>query len=81
MDVPFVGYIGASPIHGLPTINGEFLSITTRLFHRISSGRIKEIEGDIYDRWEYTDRSFSQEDVQLLSPRVPNQIIGIAQTL
>ncbi|AXF55222.1 fumarylacetoacetate hydrolase family protein [Salicibibacter kimchii] len=38
---------------------------------------IKEIEGDIFDRWTYTDRTFKEGDVQLLAPLVPNQIIGI----
>ncbi|QDI90363.1 DUF2437 domain-containing protein [Salicibibacter halophilus] len=38
---------------------------------------IKEIEGDIFDRWMYTDRTFQEDDVQLLAPLVPNQIIGI----
>ncbi len=38
---------------------------------------IKEIEGDIFGNWSYTGRTYSQNDVELLAPIEPNQIIGI----
>ena len=38
---------------------------------------ISEIEGDIFGEWEYTGRKFSHNDVKLLAPLQPNQIIGI----
>ncbi len=38
---------------------------------------IKEIEGDIFGKWEYSDKVFSMDEVKLLAPLEPNQIIGI----
>jgi len=38
---------------------------------------IKVIEGDIFGNWTYTGRVYSINEVKLLSPIMPNQIIGI----
>lgn len=43
----------------------------------IENNVIKEISGDIYEQWEYTNADFSLNEVKLLSPLEPNQIIGI----
>ena len=38
---------------------------------------IREIKGDIFTEWEYTGQNFAVDEVKLLAPFVPNQIIGI----
>ncbi|MFC0272739.1 fumarylacetoacetate hydrolase family protein [Metabacillus herbersteinensis] len=38
---------------------------------------IREIKGNLFGDWEYTDHSFSLNEVKLLAPLEPNQIIGI----
>lgn len=38
---------------------------------------IRKIEGNIYKDWTYTGEEFSINDVKLLAPLEPNQIIGI----
>lgn len=38
---------------------------------------IRKIEGNIYSDWAYTGEVFSINDVKLLAPLEPNQIIGI----
>lgn len=38
---------------------------------------IQEIEGDIFEAWEYTGEVYSIETVKLLAPLKPNQVIGI----
>lgn len=43
----------------------------------INDEAIKEIKGDIFGDWEYTGQVFSNSEVKLLAPLVPNQIIGI----
>ncbi|MEH6994224.1 fumarylacetoacetate hydrolase family protein [Neobacillus drentensis] len=43
----------------------------------ITDDSIKEIKGDIFGEWQYTDDTFSAADVTLLAPLKPNQIIGI----
>lgn len=43
----------------------------------IENGEIKEISGDIFNKWEETGTYYDQSDVKLISPIVPNQIIGI----
>lgn len=43
----------------------------------IHDSEIKEIQGDLFGEWTYTGQTFSQSDVKLLAPFVPNQIIGI----
>ena len=40
-------------------------------------GEIKGIQGDIFGEWAYTGQSFQKNEVQLLAPLEPNQIIGI----
>lgn len=43
----------------------------------VSEDVLKEIAGDIFGEWEYTGKNFSKQEVKLLAPLVPNQIIGI----
>jgi 2-keto-4-pentenoate hydratase/2-oxohepta-3-ene-1,7-dioic acid hydratase in catechol pathway len=43
----------------------------------ISDGNIKEIKGDIFGDWYYTEKVFSVNKVQFLAPIEPNQVIGI----
>lgn len=43
----------------------------------VTNGTIQEISGDIFGDWDYTGKVFDAEEVSLLSPLVPNQIIGI----
>jgi 2-keto-4-pentenoate hydratase/2-oxohepta-3-ene-1,7-dioic acid hydratase in catechol pathway len=38
---------------------------------------IKEIAGDIFTEWEHTGETFSINEVKLLAPLQPNQVIGI----
>jgi 2-keto-4-pentenoate hydratase/2-oxohepta-3-ene-1,7-dioic acid hydratase in catechol pathway len=38
---------------------------------------IKAIKGDMFGEWEYSGQLFSVDEVKLLAPLVPNQIIGI----
>lgn len=38
---------------------------------------IQEINGDIFGQWDYTGGSYSLDQVQLLAPLKPNQVIGI----
>ncbi|WP_026699654.1 fumarylacetoacetate hydrolase family protein [Salibacterium aidingense] len=51
---------------------------SSEVLQGVAAGNVlKEIEGNIFDHWNYTGRSFSQEEVKLLAPLEPNQIIGI----
>ncbi|MBM7570083.1 fumarylacetoacetate hydrolase family protein [Aquibacillus albus] len=43
----------------------------------LKQGVIKEIQGDIFSNWEYTGEVFGADEVKLLAPIEPNQIIGI----
>lgn len=43
----------------------------------ITENIIMEITGDIFGDWEFTGKTFSAEEVRLLPPLKPNQIIGI----
>ncbi|MBD7937882.1 fumarylacetoacetate hydrolase family protein [Cytobacillus sp. Sa5YUA1] len=43
----------------------------------IENEKIKEISGDIFSEWEETGNYYDQSNVKLVSPIVPNQIIGI----
>lgn len=43
----------------------------------LEEGILKGIKGNIFEDWEYTGQSFSQNEAKLLAPLVPNQIIGI----
>ncbi|GLB59503.1 fumarylacetoacetate hydrolase family protein [Cytobacillus sp. NCCP-133] len=38
---------------------------------------IKEIKGNMFGEWEFTGNAFAKDEVKLLAPIVPNQIIGI----
>jgi 2-keto-4-pentenoate hydratase/2-oxohepta-3-ene-1,7-dioic acid hydratase in catechol pathway len=38
---------------------------------------IQEINGDIFSEWDYTSRNYSLDQVKLLAPLKPNQVIGI----
>jgi 2-keto-4-pentenoate hydratase/2-oxohepta-3-ene-1,7-dioic acid hydratase in catechol pathway len=38
---------------------------------------IQELNGDIFGEWDYTGGSYSLDQVQLLAPLNPNQVIGI----
>jgi 2-keto-4-pentenoate hydratase/2-oxohepta-3-ene-1,7-dioic acid hydratase in catechol pathway len=38
---------------------------------------VKEIKGELFGDWAYTDKMFSVSEVTLLAPLEPNQIIGI----
>jgi len=40
---------------------------------------IKEIEGNIYDKWAYTGKSYLKENIKITSPLKPNQIIGVGK--
>lgn len=42
----------------------------------VEKSKIKEITGSIFDHWEYTGEQFSH-DVKLLSPLIPNNIMGV----
>ena len=42
-----------------------------------ADGVIKEIKGDIFADWEYTGNAFSLNEVKLLAPLEPRNIIGI----
>lgn len=39
--------------------------------------KVKEIKGNIFGDWEFTGKEFSINEVKLLAPLEPNQIIGI----
>ena len=43
----------------------------------ITEGSIREIEGDIFGDWQFTEKTFSSDEVKFLAPLEPNQIIGI----
>jgi 2-keto-4-pentenoate hydratase/2-oxohepta-3-ene-1,7-dioic acid hydratase in catechol pathway len=43
----------------------------------INEDVIKEINGNLFGVWEYTGNEFSKNEVKLLAPLEPNQIIGI----
>lgn len=38
---------------------------------------IREIKGDMFKEWEYTGKVYVMDEVKLLAPIAPNQIIGI----
>ncbi|MET3695988.1 2-keto-4-pentenoate hydratase/2-oxohepta-3-ene-1,7-dioic acid hydratase in catechol pathway [Bacillus oleivorans] len=38
---------------------------------------IREIKGNIFENWNYTGNTFTQDQIRLLAPLEPNQIIGI----
>lgn len=42
-----------------------------------NDGSIQEITGDLFAEWDYTGKTFSENEVKLLAPLEPNQIIGI----
>jgi len=42
----------------------------------LESDRIQEIEGNLFGEWRYTGVSYAMQDVRLLAPIEPNQIIG-----
>lgn len=43
----------------------------------LANDQIKEISGDIFGKWEYTEKTFTLNEVHLLAPLEPNSIIGI----
>lgn len=43
----------------------------------VSEGNIKVIEGSLFGEYEYTGEVFAENEVQLLAPIEPNQVIGI----
>lgn len=43
----------------------------------VENDRIKEIQGDIFEQWRYTGDTYSIQEVKLLAPVQPNQVIGI----
>lgn len=43
----------------------------------VTEETIQEITGDIFGSWDYTGKVFSRDEVSLLAPLVPNQVIGI----
>lgn len=43
----------------------------------ISAEKIEEISGDIFNAWQYTGKTYLEDQVNLLAPLEPNQIIGI----
>jgi 2-keto-4-pentenoate hydratase/2-oxohepta-3-ene-1,7-dioic acid hydratase in catechol pathway len=43
----------------------------------IEGGTIKQITGDVFSEWEYTGHAYEADEVKILAPLVPNQIIGI----
>lgn len=49
-----------------------------KIFNGILEGNIvNEINGNVFEKWEYTGEVYSQGDVKLLAPLEVNQIIGI----
>lgn len=55
----------------------RFRANSTTYKGTIEGTEIKEIIGDIFGVWEYTGKTFDKNDVKLLAPLEPNQIIGI----
>ncbi|RSL32324.1 DUF2437 domain-containing protein [Salibacterium salarium] len=52
--------------------------VESEILQGIVTGKgIEEINGDIFESWNYTGRTFAEDDVKLLAPIEPNQIIGI----
>lgn len=43
----------------------------------MTEGAVKEIKGNIFGDWEFTGKEFVENEVKLLAPLEPNQIIGI----
>lgn len=43
----------------------------------VTATDIKEITGNIFEDWYYTGEVFSKEEVKLVAPIRPNQVIGI----
>ncbi|AGT31867.1 ureidoglycolate lyase [Geobacillus genomosp. 3] len=43
----------------------------------VSGEVIREIEGDVFDAWDYTGNVFRCDDVSLVAPLVPRHVIGI----
>ncbi|MDZ5472029.1 fumarylacetoacetate hydrolase family protein [Bacillus sp. 31A1R] len=43
----------------------------------LTDGRLKVIEGNIFEDWKYTREEFPADEAQFLAPLEPNQIIGI----
>lgn len=43
----------------------------------MTEGAVKEIKGNIFGDWEFTGKEFVGNEVKLLAPLEPNQIIGI----
>ncbi|WP_261131841.1 fumarylacetoacetate hydrolase family protein [Bacillus sp. Marseille-Q3570] len=46
-------------------------------FGVVIEDRIKLIEGDVFDSWDYTGETVGKADVEFLAPVTPNKIIGI----
>lgn len=55
----------------------RFIANGERYTGIVTDGRIREIQGDMFGKWEYTEKTFSGHEVKLLAPLEPNQIIGI----
>jgi len=43
----------------------------------LEADTIQEIQGDLFGEWRYSGVSYATQDVKLLAPLEPNQIIGI----
>ncbi|MBM7662001.1 2-keto-4-pentenoate hydratase/2-oxohepta-3-ene-1,7-dioic acid hydratase in catechol pathway [Bacillus mesophilus] len=43
----------------------------------ISEDTVNVVKGDLFSKWEYTGDTYKLDEVKLLAPLVPNQIIGI----
>jgi 2-keto-4-pentenoate hydratase/2-oxohepta-3-ene-1,7-dioic acid hydratase in catechol pathway len=45
----------------------------------LQDGRLLEIEGDIFGKWDTTGASYDESEVHLLSPLIPHSIIGVGK--
>jgi len=74
----------------LPTLNAEKTSTkTVTKYARFQAGdtvaygivegkRIRQISGDLFGKWKKTDKTYSLDDVKLLVPTKPTQVIALA---
>lgn len=55
----------------------RFEKDSTNYIGVLQEENVRVVEGNIFSNWQYTGTSFSINEVKLLAPLVPNQIIGI----
>ena len=63
---------------GPVTKYARFRAGDTVAYGIVEGERIRQISGDLFGKWKKTDRTFALNEVQLLVPTTPTQVIALA---